>query len=855
MLLLWFSTFPGCRAARIVGILDTPAGAGDTSSAGDTDTAGGSPTAMEPSLLVDLNMLNRPEVEVNEPGFTPWFLEEADMLTQTFGTVTVTFERAGNVGTALRYEWYKAGVQAPILSRLVGDGMVVADGDAGAAIRMTVSGLPAGVHSLLTYHNTFINAEGVTFAPIDIYVNDVLVVEGLVSSNRALSSSAAATAYINAEVAKGEDLVVLFQADTDNDATWKNVALCGFEINAPDAKRQASDPTPVNGDTHVDADDGSVTLAWQAAKDAVSHSLYVGTDRGTVEDADPSSAEHRGVQTGISFIISDLYSMETYYWRVDETDASGQVTKGDVWSFQPRQLAYPGAEGHGRFARGGRGGKVVYVTNLNDSGAGSLRQAVTEDTGPRTVVFNVSGVIALESLLKLDDSRVTIAGQTAPGKGICIRQAPFGLSGVQDVIVSHIRLRVGAGRTFDGLSLSGSDHTIMDHCAVSWTVDEAFSARDARNVTLQRSLISEPLTVAGHEDYPDGTALGYGGSIGGNVGSYHHNLIAHAHSKNWSLNGGLDAKGEFAGRLDIYNNVVYNWQTGVIDSGAHEVNIVNNYFKPGPASASTFGLTANYEPFPGTQQYYFAGNVMPGVFDESNQDIGKTYTGTPDGYEPWVLAPYDFREVSPASAGAAYKNVLSDVGCSAPALDNHDQRVITETLAGTASYMGSTTGLPGIIDHEADVGGFEDYPAEERPANWDSDLDGLPDFWEKLFGLNPNSSAGDFSEAASDPDMDGFTALDDYLVFMGEPHYFSTTSENLSIDLPALFRGYTDNPLYAVTRVNGGTAVIQDTTAVFTAVSCGLASVTLQVSDAAGDSMTRTVGIFVDSVPAGGCGL
>src|SRR5699024_1084194 len=163
-----------------------------------------------------------------------------------------------------------------------------------------------------------------------------------------------------------------------------------------------------------------------------------------------------GVQTCALPIFSadSLYSMLTYYWRVDEV-SDGSITKGDVWSFRIAQLAFPGAQGYGRFARGGRGGKVVEVTNLNDSGPGSLRAAVTNDIGPRTIVFNVSGLIKLESRLTVKQSYITIAGQTAPGKGITLRHATFGVTG-DDVIIRFMRVRLGADNvSYGGMGLTG----------------------------------------------------------------------------------------------------------------------------------------------------------------------------------------------------------------------------------------------------------------------------------------------------------------------------------------------------------------------------------------------------------------
>jgi hypothetical protein len=215
-----------------------------------------------------------------------------------------------------------------------------------------------------------------------------------------------------------------------------------------------------------------------------------------------------------------------------------------------------------RFARGGRGGKVVKVTSLEDTeDPGTLRYALTVETGPRIVVFDVGGVITTTSRLTVTDDHVTLAGQTAPGKGIAIQGWPVGLSGASDVIFRHIRVRPGSstGETVDGMGMSGSNYCIFDRCSMGWAIDESFSSRTAKNITFQRNMISEPLNVAGHQNYPEGTAHGYAATVGGDVASVHHNLIAHAEGRSWSMGGGVDDNATFAGRLDIRNNVVYNF--------------------------------------------------------------------------------------------------------------------------------------------------------------------------------------------------------------------------------------------------------------------------------------------------------
>lgn len=430
-------------------------------------------------------------------------------------------------------------------------------------------------------------------------------------------------------------------------------------------------------------------------------------------------------------------------------------------------LAFPTAEGYGRTAQGGRGGKVIHVTNLNDSGPGSLRAAV-ETEGPRIVVFDVSGLITLESrlIIRKTNSNLTIAGQTAPGDGICLRKYNLGMLGATNVIIRYLRVRPGnlSGTTLDGMGMASSDNCIIDHCSISWTLDESFSSRGAKNITLQRTLISEALNEAGHKKYPPGTQHGYAASIGGDIGSFHHNLLAHCAGRNWSLAGGLSKpNNEYAGRLDLRNNVVYNWKSRATDGGAHEVNFVNNYYKPGPATTFFYALNAQYGGFPGSQRYYFDGNLMPGHFGLTNQAAGRKASterggSLPTAYSPWSEQPFFDSYVKTHSAEDAYENVLANVGCNFPTLDAHDKRVIAEARSGKTTFKGSKTGLPGLPDSQDDVGGWDNYPEVKRPANWDTDGDGIPNDWEKAHGLDANNA----KDGNEDRDKDGYPNVEEY---------------------------------------------------------------------------------------------
>lgn len=800
------------------------------------------PGTAGPSLKVDLDISGRSSPEVTEPGYTAWPVVAGASLSSTFQNIKFTFSKVGTSGTQLNGGWQKAAVDIPNYARLVGDGLTVDGGGSGDQIQLVIHGLAAGKHSLLTFHN--LANPSAAASTVDIAVNGTTQASKLAQSIGVLSDAAAVTAYVTFTAVSGQDVTISFKAT-------KSLMINGFELDTPNRAEQATNPSPADGDEHVDGDAGSLNLGWKAAPNTASHDVYFGQDPSAVAKATHSSPEFKGNQKGTGYAVANLHSIDHYYWRIDEVDAQSNATRGNTWYFRPRQVAFPGAEGYGRFAIGGRGGVVVHVTNLNDSGAGSLRDAIETDRGPRTVVFDVGGIIPLASRLSLAQNYITVAGQTAPGKGICVRAAPFGVTGSHDVSIRDVRVRLGHGQTYDGMGAEGADHTIFDHVSISWTIDEAFSSRNGKNLTLQHSFISECLNDAGHQNYPPGTEHGYAGSISGNIGSFHHNLLAHCEGRNWSLAGGLDANGNFAGAMDIFDNLVYNWGGRTTDGGAHQVNFVNNYYRPGASSVIFVALKAQYDNFPGTQQYYFAGNVMPGHFTESNETDGRIAqngTGTvPTSYSPWVSKPFFPSYATIDTAEDAFKSVLSDVGANEPVLDDHDVRVAKETLNGTYTYKGSLTGKPGLPDSETDVGGYENYPNETRAASWDSDGDGLPDWWETNFELNPKSTKGDLSDANIDSDGNGYTQLEEYLAWMAAPHYFTSVGKTVSIDLGAAFTGYTNAPTYASSNVVNGKLAISGKTATFTPAKCGMASFTVKVTDKDGSSLSKNVGAWIDN--------
>ncbi|MEQ8848926.1 hypothetical protein [Botrimarina sp.] len=623
-------------------------------------------------------------------------------------------------------------------------------------IEIKIEGLSAGRHSLATWHAAFGNGPA---GEVTLAVGDAT--DSARPARAPKHDADAATAYVE------------FDADADKpvrvrlSAADGPVVLNALELDAPNPARRAESPTPADYDGHADGDNGSVKLSWQGGDNASEYRVFLGSasEEGAARAIAAAAREPLAVTTEptADAPIEENDSLRWYAWRVDTLGSDGRITPGQVWAFRVRHLAFPGAQGYGRFARGGRGGRVLHVTNLNDSGPGSLRAAV-EAEGPRTVVFDVSGRIVLQSRLIIRNGELTIAGQTAPGMGVCLSNYNLGAMGAEDVIIRYLRVRPGdtAGKTLDGMGLASCNHAIVDHCSISWTQDESFSSRGAENITLQRTLISEALNIAGHKKYEDGKSHGFAASIGGDIGSFHHNLLAHCAGRNWSLAGGVDQANRHRGRLDIRNNVVYNWDHRTTDGGARLVQFVNNYYKPGPATRILTYLNPDYEnPSFGPQQYYVEGNVVEGV-SEPEGPVGPFAGMDVRGSQPEPVTldePFFPPHVDTQPARKAYDDVLADVGCNYPELDEHDQRVLREVREGTTTYTGSRSGKPGLPDSQDDVGGWEDYPEVQRDADWDPDADGIPSEWERSHGLDPN----DPTDGPVDPDRDGYTNLEDYL--------------------------------------------------------------------------------------------
>ena len=479
--------------------------------------------------------------------------------------------------------------------------------------------------------------------------------------------------------------------------------------------------------------------------------------------------------------------------------------------------AFPGAEGHGRYVTGGRGGRVVHVTNLNDSGTGSFREAVK--SGNRIIVFDVAGVIALKSDLKFADN-ITILGQTAPSPGITLRY--YTVQPGSNNIIRFLRIRRGEEKNInDGADASwqrNKTSIIFDHCSFSWSIDEVASFYDNNNFTMQWCTVAESLTNPGHSK----GAHGYGGIWGGKLASFHHNFIGHLMNRGPRFNGsrygwtGYTSNKNYstyqwkntvqAENVDFRNCVMYNAQgTCYGGPGGGQINIVNNYYKAGPSQSLTSktlnGIKVSVstgkergsqeritlvtlsnksnsdedhpELYDMTSRYFINGNTTETTKDSvtKNQDWkGISYDkGIPsqngEYYSPDAKnfygdnvahvtisgkscvkikmdAPAPTGEVTTHSAAEAFSKVLAYSGASLYR-DEIDARYMEEAKTGTAQYKGSITKSPGIIDKVSDVNGYTEanFGTASRPADFDTDKDGIPDAWEIANGLDPNDAA------------------------------------------------------------------------------------------------------------------
>jgi pectate lyase len=407
--------------------------------------------------------------------------------------------------------------------------------------------------------------------------------------------------------------------------------------------------------------------------------------------------------------------------------------------------AFPGAEGFGSTTPGGRGGRVILVTNLDDAGPGSFRAACDAE-GPRIVLFRVSGLITLATPIVIKNPYITIAGQTAPGDGICVRSYTFVIA-THDVVVRYLRSRLGdlSGQETDSITLaSGAENVILDHCSATWSIDEALSlAGNVSNVTVQWCLIAEGLN---HSKHSKG-AHGYGSlSRANGPVTWHHNLWAHNNSRNPRL-------GDNYGRppyptFDVRNNVIYDY--GEIASGLTQgvlkVNYVANYIRPGLDSKAR---TPIHIGGPSDLSFYIRGNVFEGnsALTADNSQFFDPVTIDGRKQVQTVAEPFNVQPVKTTSAQRAYEAVLRTVGASLPLRDSVDARIVDEVCQRKGS----------IIDSQQQVGGWPALKSKAAPV--DSDDDGMPDSWERRYGLNPHDPV----DGATDNNKDGYTNLEEYL--------------------------------------------------------------------------------------------
>ena len=515
-------------------------------------------------------------------------------------------------------------------------------------------------------------------------------------------------------------------------------------------------------------------------------------------------------------------------------------------------LAFPTAEGFGKYATGGRGGKVVYVTSLEDDAdtEGTLRWAVKQyPDDPITIVFAVSGDIVLNERLNFQRADWTMAGQTAPGEGIVITRNKLNVGSSENFIIRNVRFRVGQkdvdGDVMEEQALGSENCTnfIIDHCSFGWSTEENMNTQDSHFLTVQYSIIHDALYYALH----DKGARSYAAQWGGSPATYHHNLLANNYHRSPRFNG---ARGEdYVVFMEYINNVVYNWSGDHLGSyggentadittynglnSAHECNFMNNYYKPG-ASTKTSGtlfFTSSYARDGATSwapaQWYVDGNIMEGN-DEATEDnwtaIGvetytlddirvdeRIYTETP--YYRYTRTgglgaydPYDYMLFDYETAEDAFTNVVNNAGTVNR--DTVERRIAYETINGTYTYTGPQYNYNGIIDVESDAEGFFDYSTDYTVPT-DTDGDGMPDDWETQYGLDPTT------EDQNTLNADGYTALEVYLnSLMGETMNtdFATTGiTNHTTTAPQISFNRSTGTLTVSDNAIGGTVRIYTT--------------------------------------------
>lgn len=405
--------------------------------------------------------------------------------------------------------------------------------------------------------------------------------------------------------------------------------------------------------------------------------------------------------------------------------------------------SFQGAQGGGMFTLGGRGGEVIYVTNLNDDGKqGSLRWALKQEYA-RVIMFKVSGNIELVKPLEVKVGNVTIAGQSAPGDGICIKNFPVSIE-ADNVIVRYLRFRMGDEKGVEADAFGGRfcKNIIIDHCSISWSTDECASFYGNIDFTMQWCIIAESLNQSVHSK----GAHGYGAIWGGKNASFHHNLLVHNNSRNARFDhpgiyksvSPIDA---YRGNVEFVNNVIYNWKSHIAYGGeSGSFNMVGNYFKPGPESTKRDFFLEPYSEMNPAGKFYLHDNIIEGnnaVSKDNSKGVKLSQGLTID--QVVVSKPFPIQGgVTVQKAKCAFGDVLSLAGASLMR-DAVDARLVNEVKTGSYSFTGSKGGFKGLIDSQSDVGGWPQLKQGVAPA--DLDGDGLPDSWELAHGLNANDSS------------------------------------------------------------------------------------------------------------------
>ncbi|MEY2880471.1 MAG: hypothetical protein RLZZ15_2851, partial [Verrucomicrobiota bacterium] len=411
--------------------------------------------------------------------------------------------------------------------------------------------------------------------------------------------------------------------------------------------------------------------------------------------------------------------------------------------------AFPGAEGFGATTPGGRGGKILFVTNLDDSGPGSLREACEVASGPRIVLFRVAGTIALKKPIVVRNPFLTLAGQSAPGDGVCLRDNYFGIA-THDVIVRYLRSRLGdtSKQESDCIDLlNGAHDCILDHCSATWSVDECLSTSgDNQNCTMQWCLIGESLNQSKHAKGKHG----YGSLARANGPmSWHHNLWIHNDARNPRLGDNYGRGGKFP-EFDVRNNVIYDFggTASGLTQGKFTANYVGNYLRPGPSSKARTPIHIGNKPVDSDIVFYLHDNVLDGDAAQTADNAKMIDAYELDGKPQARTSPTPFpaAPVKTVSATAALDLILATVGASLPVRDSVDARLV--------SHVRTRGGK--LIDSQNEVGGWP--VLKTGPLPLDTDGDGLPDAWELAHGLDPKNPKDASALAKS-----GYTHLEEFL--------------------------------------------------------------------------------------------